>query len=369
MNTQLFHQNVERVAVAMSGGVDSSVAALILQRAGYACVGISMQLWDYRQHGGCAHMAACSGPDRFTDARSVSAAIGIPYHLIDLEQIFKREVVDTFVHTYRIGETPNPCVDCNRRVKFGELRNRARTFGCSHVATGHYARIEQRSDGLHLLRARDRRKDQSYFLFTLTQGDLAKTIFPVGDFTKVEVRKMAGEAGLVTASKAESQDICFLSGSVGQFLTSMGVETRGGDIVLRDGTIVGAHPGIEVFTVGQRKGIHAGGAAQPLYVLEIEPESRRVIVGRKEELERAAFSVGELSWAAPARPPEAFSAVAQVRHRHAGVPVDVRVADDGSVRVSFVKEWAAVAPGQACVFYDQTNNEVLGGGRILRGKS
>ncbi len=369
MNTQLFQEGVDRVVVAMSGGVDSSVAALLVHRHGYAALGISMQVWDYRQHGGCGNRATCCSPDDFTDARKVAAAIGIPYYVFDFEQTFRREVIEKFVRTYRIGETPNPCVDCNAKVKFKELRQRAVALGCSHVATGHYARIERQADGYHLTRAIDREKDQTYFLYNLTQAELGQTIFPVGDLTKAEVREIAREAGLVTAEKAESQDICFVSGSVAEFLERHGGSLPHGEIVLRDGSKVGEHEGIDSFTVGQRKGLGLGGNERPLYVLEIDAAANRVIVGHKEELAREGFEVGEISWMSPTISGTAWQsgrikALAQVRHRHPGVAVEVNEPDDGVCHVSFVDGWATVSPGQACVFYDMQNREVLGGGRI-----
>jgi tRNA-uridine 2-sulfurtransferase len=374
-NSQLFHKNVERVAVAMSGGVDSSVAAMILGSAGYRAIGISMQVWDYRNNGGCKSRATCCAPDDFTDARKVAAKIGIPYYVFDFEETFRHEVIDKFVRTYARGETPNPCVDCNAKVKFFELRNRAKTFECSHVATGHYARIELRSDGYHLLRARDLAKDQSYFLYNLTQEELSQTIFPVGDFTKSEVREMAQEGGLVTASKPESQDICFVSGSVQDFLVRLGNEKKRGQIVLQNGTVIGEHEGIHSFTVGQRKGLGVGGNEEPLYVLELDAAGNRVIVGPKSALETSSFSVHEVRWSSPkilsllTNVDGCFelSARAQVRHRHPGVPVKVKCNPaTQTAEVLFLDAWATVSPGQAAVFYSDDNNELLGGGRIAR---
>lgn len=376
-NSQLAGRAVERVVVAMSGGVDSSVAALLVARAGFPALGVSMQVWDYRQHGGCSSRATCCAPDDFTDARRVAGAVGIPYYVFDFEESFRREVINRFVDTYQRGRTPNPCVDCNAKVKFFELRERARALGCSHVATGHYARIEQHSDGWHLLRAVDREKDQSYFLYNLTQQELAQTLFPIGELTKPEVREIARQHALVTASKPESQDICFVSGSVQDFLVKLGTRTAPGTICDLSGRVIGAHDGVHQFTVGQRKGLGIGGSDSPLYVISIDAHTNTVTVGPKEALARSGFRVEECTFMAPqvlkqlaqlSSSSLTLSAVAQVRHRHPGLPVTMTLHRNGdtlSAEARWSAEWAPVSPGQACVFYDSANLEVLGGGRIV----
>jgi tRNA-specific 2-thiouridylase len=363
-----------RVVVAMSGGVDSSVAALLLKQQGIDCVGVSMQVWDYRQNGGCSTRATCCAPDDFTDARKVAASIGIPYYVFDFEKSFRTEVIDKFVSTYQAGRTPNPCVDCNTKVKFRELRDRAKAFGCRAVATGHYAQVSSDTNGYHLLRGADSAKDQSYFLYGITQAELSETIFPVGAMTKSQVRELALQAQLATASKPESQDICFVSGSVQDFLVKLGTKRIGGDIVDRHGVKLGEHDGIHNFTVGQRRGLAIGGTAESLYVLELDPANNRVIVGQKEELARDGFVVEECSWISPsiAKQIDAhsdpadirFQAIAQLRHRHAGVLVEVCMREGNLVEAKFGTEWAVISPGQAAVFYDLANKEVLGGGRI-----
>jgi tRNA-specific 2-thiouridylase len=358
-----------RVVVAMSGGVDSSVAALLVHEAQVEALGVSMQVWDYRNNGGCNSRATCCAPDDFTDARRVAASIGIPYYVFDFESTFKREVIDVFKATYAAGETPNPCVDCNAKVKFKELRERAKALGCSHVATGHYAQVRE-VDGIYYLeRGVDREKDQSYFLYNLTQAELRETLFPVGHLTKPEVRARAEAAGLVTAQKPESQDICFVSGELSEFLVRVGVKKRPGTIVATDGSRLGTHDGVHQFTVGQRRGLHIGGQSNPLYVVRIEPSTNTVVVGEKHELERTGFAMRDLSWTAPeaSQPREPFEALVQVRHRHA--PVRVRVTPQSEVHraeVTFLEEWATVTPGQAAVLYGLDNTTVLGGGRILR---
>jgi tRNA-specific 2-thiouridylase len=360
------------VVVAMSGGVDSSVAAHLLRQDGYPLVGVSMQVWDYKQNSSENSRATCCSPADFCDARMVAAKLEIPFYVVDFEKTFEREVISKFVETYQQGLTPNPCIDCNSKVKFRELRERAASFGCSHVATGHYARIRKSEDGYHLLRGVDRTKDQSYFLYTCKQEELKSTLFPVGEYTKPQIREIAREAGLVTANKAESQDICFVSGSVQDFVTRIGGSKGRGNFVTKDGSVVGQHDGIHRYTVGQRRGLHLGGAAEPLYVIGLTAATNEVVVGNKEELKREGFLVGEMHWVSPqlisrvsgAQTPFSFDAVAQVRSRHEGVRARITVVDALNVSVEWIDEWAPVSPGQAAVFYDLNNEELLAGGRI-----
>lgn len=361
-----------KIVVAMSGGVDSSVAALMLAEEGRPCVGVSMQVWDYRNHGGSSSRVTCCAPSDFTDARKVAGKVGIPYYVLDFEDFFRKKVIDRFIDSYVSGLTPNPCVECNRKVKFRELRGRAFEFGCSHVATGHYARIVADGSKYRLLRGVDADKDQSYFLYGLTQEELSTTLFPIGGLTKAQVRERAREAGLATADKAESQDICFVSGSVKEFLERQGVATAPGRIVTSSGQTVGYHDGVHSFTVGQRKGLGLGGSEEPMYVLELLPDQQLVVVGSKKELERSEFSLEdmvvinpELREAINSSGTVEFEARAQLRHRHPGVPVRVKLTDGEPAKVTFVNEWTTVTPGQAGVLYDPSNTEVLGGGTIM----
>ncbi len=362
------------VVVAMSGGVDSSVAAYLLAKRGVPLIGVSMQVWDYKKSSAENSRATCCSPADFCDARRVAAALDIPYYVLDFEATFEREVISRFVETYSQGLTPNPCIDCNSKVKFRELRERAAGFGCSHVATGHYARIRPGTGGHHLLRGRDLEKDQSYFLYTCRQEELEKTLFPVGDYTKPEIREIAREAGLVTAEKAESQDICFVAGRVQDFVAGIGGRKPRGEFVTKDGKKVGEHDGIHGYTVGQRRGLNLGGSTEPLYVVEIDPERDRVIVGGREDLRRESFSVQEMHWVAPdllrevalGRFPFEREVVVQVRSRHRGVRALMRVESGDRSEIFWRDDWAAVSPGQAAVAYDLANEELLAGGRICR---
>lgn len=364
----------QSIVVAMSGGVDSSVAAYLLAQTGAQLVGVSMQVWDYKRSCSDNSKATCCSPADFNDARRVAAKLDMPYYVVDFEAYFEKEVINRFVETYQMGMTPNPCIDCNSRVKFRELRERALGFGCSHVATGHYARIKESEHGFHLLRGVDKDKDQSYFLYTCRQDELSKTLFPIGAYTKPEIREIAREVGLVTANKPESQDICFVAGSVHDFVTKIGGRRQKGDFVLKDGTKLGEHEGIHQFTVGQRKGLNIGGLAQPLYVVDLDPATQNVILGSREDLKREGFPVKEMHWVNPqlikriASGESGFEVdvIVQVRSRHRGVRARMRVVDSETSAFTWYDEWAAISPGQAAVVYDLDNEELLAGGRIAR---
>lgn len=365
----------QSVVVAMSGGVDSSVAAYLLAQTGAQLVGVSMQVWDYKKSCSDNSKATCCSPADFNDARRVAARLDIPYYVVDFEAYFEKEVINRFVETYQLGMTPNPCIDCNSRVKFRELRERALSFGCSHVATGHYARIRESEHGFHLLRGVDGDKDQSYFLYTCRQDELSKTLFPIGGYTKPEIREIAREVGLVTANKPESQDICFVAGSVQDFVAKIGGRQRKGDFVLKDGTKIGEHDGIHRFTVGQRKGLNIGGLSEPLYVVDLDPATHRVILGSREDLKREGFPVKEMHWVNPqlikridaGESGFEVDVIVQVRSRHRGVRARMKVLDSERCSFTWHDEWAAISPGQAAVVYDLDNEEVLAGGRISRG--
>ena len=355
----------ERVAVAMSGGVDSSVAALLLHQEGRDLVGLSLQLHD-RRGGEPERFGRCCTPRDFLDARRVAEQIGFPFYVLNMEEEFRRAVVGNFVREYASGRTPVPCALCNSEVKFGDLLERAGTLGCEGVATGHYARVstDPASGRTILLRGRDRQKDQSYFLFGLSREQLNRAIFPVGNLAKDEVRGLAARAGLPVADKPESMDICFLAGEGYHAFVQkeMGERAPGaGEIVDREGRVLGNHGGVHRFTVGQRKGLGLLGG-QPWYVLEIRPEQRQVVVGPETEQYRSSFMVSRPNWIAIDPPRRSLEALVQIRHRHAGAEATLEPTGGCSLTVRFRVPQRAVTPGQAAVFY--RGEEVLGGGFI-----
>jgi tRNA-specific 2-thiouridylase len=351
-----------RVVVAMSGGVDSSVAAALLKKQGHDVVGLSMQLYD--QSGSPGTFGNCCTLDDLNDARRVAAAIGIPHYILNLEQRFEETVVRNFVGEYAAGRTPLPCAHCNSDLKFSTLVERAAGFDAAVVATGHYARVERRADGRWLLRrGTDPGKDQSYFLFSLTQAQLARAMFPVGELNKAEVRSTAQALGLSVADKPDSQEICFVpSGDYAAFVERRAPETAAaGPIVDTAGRQLGSHGGIHRFTVGQRKGLGLSSPA-PLYVLKLEPDSGTVVVGDRAALDQSALLASGVNWVSMVAPGDWTRVTAQIRHHHAAAPARVRALDDGRAELEFDAPQAAITPGQAVVFYD--GDLVVGGGWI-----
>ena len=357
-----------RIVVAMSGGVDSSVAAALLAEQGHEVIGLSMQLYDHSAGSeGEVSFGSCCTLDDLYDARRVAAAINVPHYIVNFERQFNETVVSNFVQEYAAGRTPLPCARCNSDLKFATLVDRASALGADAVATGHYARVEHHP-GINrflLKRGVDRSKDQSYFLFSLTQDQLARALFPVGDRPKNAVREYARMRQLPVADKADSQEICFIpDNDYARFIDAQSRRPDEGTIVDGDGRVLGRHEGIHRFTIGQRKGLHVAPTSadsQRLYVIELRPAERQVVVGPHQALERTALTASGVNWIVE-RPEASLRVQAQIRYRHPAAAATVTALDGGRVSVSFDAPQAAIAPGQAVVFYD--GDVVVGGGWI-----
>jgi len=357
-----------RVLVAMSGGVDSSVAAAMLCEQGYEVIGIAMRLTPEGLPAPTRRRSTCCSYEDFEDARRVAERMDFPFYVIDLRADFAARVIGNFVSEYVGGRTPNPCVMCNREIKFDRLWSRAQALEADYVATGHYARIERDADGrFHLRRAIDSTKDQSYFLFTLGQDELARTLFPLGSMTKTEVRERARALGLANADKADSQEICFVpDGDYARFVERAAppAEIRRGSIVTSDGRAIADHNGVHNFTVGQRRGLGVA-AGVPMYVREIRAGTGEVVVGSRDELNSAGLVAGQVRMVDSARfDGEEIALEVKIRYRHPALPARLRMLSAERAEVRFEHEGPAVTPGQACVFY--RGDEVLGGGFIER---
>lgn len=367
-----------KLAVAMSGGVDSSAAAAILKEQGHELVGFTMQLWNQRRgisvdENGETLPSRCCSLDDVYDARRVAEELGFPFYVLNLEREFERDVVQPFVASYLSGETPIPCVSCNSRLKFASLDQLAASLGCDKVATGHYARVEydEETDLYRLLRGRNLDKDQSYFLWELTQDQLSRAMFPLGEMSKPEVREVAREHGLAVAEKSESQEICFVpdgnyAGFIDRYLASEDATDRlpgTGEIVNGSGAVVGHHEGIHRYTIGQRRGIGIA-AAEPLYVVNINAAKNQVVVGQQDELLTSEFTAAGINWVAFDRPDEPVRAEVRVRYRHQPATATIVPIANNRVRVSFDEPQRAITPGQATVFY--RGDEVVGGGWITK---
>jgi tRNA-specific 2-thiouridylase len=353
-----------RIVVAMSGGVDSSVAAALLARDGHDVVGLSMQLYDHSDREGGVRFGTCCTIDDLHDARRVAARIGIPHYIVNFERQFADTVIANFVTEYSAGRTPIPCVHCNGDLKFATLVARAEGMDADFVATGHYARVDldPATGRYRLKRGADPAKDQSYFLFTLDQAQLAHAMFPVGELDKVTVREQARELGLDVADKPDSHEICFVAdGDHAAFLERQAPMAGAGAIRDAAGAVVGRHEGVHRFTVGQRKGLGLSSPI-PLYVVGIDAAANSVIVGPRDALERRELTAGGVNWISGAAPEAGARVTARIRHRHREAVATIEPLGTGRVHVRFDEPQSAVAPGQAVVFYDR--EVVVGGGWI-----
>lgn len=355
----------KKVVVGMSGGVDSSVAAYLLKQQGYDVVGVTMQIWQDESHEEIENKGGCCGLSAVDDARRVAAMLDIPYYVMNFKSEFKRDVIDYFVREYLAGRTPNPCIACNRYVKWESLLTRSIQIGADYIATGHYARICELPNGRYAIRnSVTAKKDQTYALYNLTQDQLKRTLMPIGDYTKEEVRKIAEDIGLMVAGKPDSMEICFVpDNDYASFIEKeTGVTSVPGDFVDVDGNVIGKHRGVIHYTVGQRKGLGIA-LGKPAFVVAIRPEQNQVVIGEDRDVYTERLYANNLNFMAVDDIPEPVHVKAKIRYSHEGAYCTVRKIDSNTIECIFDQPVRAVTPGQAVVLYD--GEYVLGGGTII----
>ncbi len=357
---------MKKALIAMSGGVDSSLAAKLMVDDGFDCVGCTMKLYD-NEDAGIDRSHTCCSLEDVEDARSVARKLGIPYYVFNFTDVFRKTVIRKFVESYESGITPNPCIDCNRYIKFEKLYERAVILGCDYIVTGHYARIEEINGKFLLKKALDETKDQSYVLYSMTQNQLARTLFPLGSMRKTDVRAVAEQNGFINARKPDSQDICFVpNGDYGSVIElHTGNKPESGNFVDKQGNVIGKHKGLIYYTVGQRKGLGIT-SPEPLYVCRICPENGNIVLGSNEDLFSRELDAADFNWISGETPKEPFRCKAKIRYRQPEQPATVIPTDKDTVHIVFDEPQRAVTPGQAAVLYD--GDTVLGGGTIQNGK-
>ncbi|MCI5623764.1 MULTISPECIES: tRNA 2-thiouridine(34) synthase MnmA [Anaerostipes] len=356
----------EKVVVGMSGGVDSSVAAYLLKEQGYDVIGVTMQIWQEEEEIVQEENGGCCGLSAVDDARRVAQTLEIPYYVMNFRQDFKEKVIDYFCDEYLNGRTPNPCIACNRYVKWESLLKRCLDIGADYIATGHYARIIQLDNGRYTLkRSKTLAKDQTYALYNLTQNQMSRTLMPVGQYSKDEIREIAGKIGLPVAGKPDSQDICFVEDDYGKFIQdNTGISIPKGNFVDTQGNILGEHKGIIYYTVGQRRGLGLS-LKQPGYVIRVDKDTNEVIIGTKEELFSNVLYADHVNFMSVPELTGELRVNAKIRYNSPEVPCTISMVDADKIKVLFDQPQRAVAPGQAVVFYD--NDMVVGGATILKG--
>jgi tRNA-specific 2-thiouridylase len=356
-----------KVLVAMSGGIDSTVSAVLLHHEGYEVIGITMKTWDYATSGGSKKETGCCSLDSINDARQVAVDMGFPHYIIDIREEFGDYVIDNFVEEYLAGRTPNPCVLCNTHIKWEALLKRADAMNCDYIATGHYAQIRKEAERYVISKGLDRSKDQSYVLWGVSQQCLSRTIFPVGAYHKKQIRQMALNWGYEElAKKSESYEICFVPdndyrGFLKRKVTGLEEKVKGGKFIDKKGNVLGEHEGYPFYTIGQRKGLGIA-LGRPMFVTDIIPETNTVVLGSEEELKKQKMYVGKINMVKYSAIADATEAVVKIRYKDEGTPA--RLYNEGeNIRVEFATPVKAITPGQSAVFYE--GNDVLGGGVIL----
>ena len=363
--------NKKRVLVAMSGGIDSSVAAILLQQQGYELIGVTMKTWDYESSTGKAggKETGCCSLDSINDARHLAVKLGFPHYIIDIRGEFQEKIIDNFIGEYMVGRTPNPCILCNTFIKWEALLKRADDLGCAYIATGHYAQINEKSGRYFVSKGIDGTKDQAYVLWGISQENLSRTLFPLGNYHKSEIRKLATEHGFDRlAKKSESYEICFIPdndyrGFLKRKVEGLEEKVSGGDYVTSDGKVVGQHHGFPFYTIGQRKGLEIA-MGEPYYVNDIDPKQNRVVIGPREELLSDSMLVGKLNFQKAEDFEDGMEVSVQIRHHDPGTDAKIYHHDKGIIRVEFLKKVSAVTPGQSAVIFH--GDDLIAGGFIIR---